>query len=204
MNSTSGRMSRLDAVTLALIATGAVSIGFAVLTAAISRVVEIFGSPVALDLPVHDVPMPGAADAAGLASAEFTEASASFTQLDAGIRWLLVGETMLPALSTVLVCATLWWLGFSLIRQRAFRKSMVPVLATAGLGLIIAGMVGPLLGGIARAEAVKALPAPVSDPFWTFLVQLDLSPIGWGIALALVAAAFEVGQRMQKDMEGLV
>jgi len=197
-------MPLAEAVTLGLVATGAVSIAIAALTGAVGRAIEIFSSPVAVDMPVHDAEVPALAGAAGVASAEFTESTVSFETLDAGVRWLLLGETVLPALATIMVCMTLWWLGFSLIRQRAFRRSMVPVLATASLSLIVAGMIAPLLGGIARAEAVKALPEPASEMFWTFLVRLDASPIGWGIALALIAAAFEVGRRMQRDTEGLV
>lgn len=197
-------MPLAEAVTLGLVATGAVSIAIAALTGAVGRAIEIFSSPVAVSMPVHDAEVPSLAGAAGVTSAEFTESTVSFETLDAGVRWLLLGETVLPALATIAVCMTLWWLGFSLIRQRAFRRSMVPVLATASLSLIVAGMIAPLLGGIARAEAVKALPESASDLFWTFLVRLDASPIGWGIALALIAAAFEVGRRMQRDTEGLV
>lgn len=197
-------MPLAESVTLGLVATGAVSIAIAALTGAVGRAIEIFSSPVTVDMPVHDAAVPALAGAAGVASAEFTESTVSFETLDAGVRWLLLGETVLPALATVMVCMTLWWLGFSLIRQQAFRRSMVPVLATAAMSLIVAGMIAPLLGGIARAEAVKALPETASDLFWTFLVRLDASPIGWGIALALITAAFEVGRRMQLDTEGLV
>lgn len=197
-------MPLAEAVTLGLVATGAVSIAVAALTGAVGRSIEIFSSPVTMNMPVHDAPMSALADVVGVASAEFTESSVSFETVGAGVRWLLLGETVLPALATIIVCMTLWWLGFSLIRQRAFRKSMVPVLATAAMGLIVAGMIAPLLGGIARAEVVRMLPESASAPFWTFLVQFDAAPIGWGIALALIAVAFEVGQRMQKDTEGLV
>ena len=35
-------------------------------------------------------------------------------------------------------------------------------------------------------------------------MNLDLAPIGWAFGLALVAAAFQIGTRMQKDTEALV
>lgn len=204
MKSGRGGMPMLEAVTLGLVATGAVSIAVMALTGAIGRVMEIFGPSVAVGLPVHDAPMAALADARRVASAEYSDSVVTFESLDAGTRWLLVGETALPALATIIVCMTLWWLGFSLIRQSAFRKSMPVVLASSALGLIVAGMIAPLLGGIARAQAVELLPASASDMFWTFLVRFDPSPIGWGIALALIAAAFEVGQRLQRETEGLV
>jgi hypothetical protein len=99
---------------------------------------------------------------------------------------------------------SLWWLGLSLIRQRAFRKSMAPVLATAAIALIVAGMIGPFLGAIGRAQVVDGLPASVAGNFWTLLYELDPAPLGWGIALALIVSAFEVGRRLQRETEGLV
>lgn len=200
----SRRMPMAEAITLGLVATGAVSIAVASLTGAVGRAIEIFASPVSVDLPVHDATMTGLTDAAGVASAEFTESTVSFQTLDAGTRWLMFAEVGLPALATIVVCMTLWWLGYSLIRQRAFRRSMVPVIGAAAVALVAAGAFAPLLGGIARAQAVEQLPASTSDAFWTFLVTLDPAPIGWGIALALIASAFEVGRRLQRDTEGLV
>jgi hypothetical protein len=196
----------VEGVTLGLVATGAVSIGVASVFGAVSAGIEIFGSPVSVSLPVQGMRMDSLTDADGIAAAEYTQSLVSFDTLDAGTRWLLLAEVALPALATVVVCAALWWLGLSLIRQRAFRKSMVPVLATASLALIVAGMIAPLLGGIARAQVVEHLAAFGADTrnFWMLLVEVNPAPIGWGIALALVATAFEVGQRMQRETEGLV
>lgn len=206
MSNRSGRPSFSEAVALGLVATGAVSIGIASVVGAIGAGIEIFGSPVAVSLPVEGVQMTSLADASGVAAAEYTQSLVSFETLDAGTRWLLLAEAALPALATVAVCAALWWLGLSLIRQRAFRKSMVPVLATAAFTLIVSAMIAPLFGAIARAQVVERLTAAGADTsgFWMFQYQLDPAPIGWGIALALVATAFEVGQRLQRETEGLV
>ncbi|MFC4137587.1 MULTISPECIES: hypothetical protein [unclassified Microbacterium] len=203
MISRTGRPSMAEAITLGLVATGAVSIAIAAVMGTIGAAAEIFGSPVPVLLPVHDAPMGSLADVAGVASASYAESVVSFETLDAGTRWLLFGERALPAVATIIVCMSLWWLGLSLIRQRTFRKSMVPVLGTAAIALVVAGMVGPFLGTIARAQAVELLPAS-ADQFYAFLYELDPAPIGWGIALALVVSAFEVGRRLQRETEGLV
>ena len=144
--------------------------------------------------------------AEGVTSAEYTQSLVMIETMDAGTRWLLLAEGALPALATVLVCVSLWWLGLSLIRQRAFRRSMAPTLGTAAIALVVAGMIGPLLGAFGRAEVVKELSASGADTseFWAFLFSANLAPLGWGIALALVATAFEVGQRLQRETEGLV
>jgi len=196
----------IEAVTLGLVATGAVSIGVAAAVGAVGAGVEVFGAPVAVDLPVRDAQMGSLSDAAGVSAAEYTQSLVSLEAVDAGTRWLLLAEAALPALATVIVCMSLWWLGLSLIRQRAFRRSMAPVLGTAAIALIVAGMIGPLLGGIGRAQIVEQLDLAGADTsqFWEFLVSMNLAPVGWGIALALVATAFEVGQRLQQDTKGLV
>ncbi|MDP3950374.1 hypothetical protein [Microbacterium sp.] len=206
MDTRNGRPSLSEAVALGLVATGAVSIGIASIFGAVGAGIEIFGSPVSLSLPVDGAEMTSLADADGVAAAEYTQSLVSFETLDAGTRWLLLAEVALPALATVIVCAALWWLGLSLIRQRAFRRSMVPVLATAAFALIVTTMIAPLFGAIARAQMVEQLAASGADTegFSLFLYQLDPAPIGWGIALALVATAFEVGQRLQRETEGLV
>jgi len=206
MDNRSARPSLSEAVALGLVATGAVSIGVASVFGAVGAGIEIFGSPVPVSLPVDGEQMASLSDADGIAAAEYTQSVVSFESLDAGTRWLLLAEAALPALATVIVCASLWWLGLSLIRQRAFRRSMVPMLATAALALIVTGMTGPLFGAIARAQVVEQLAASGADTegFWMFLYQLNPASIGWGIALALVATAFEVGQRLQRETEGLV
>ncbi|WP_426188095.1 hypothetical protein [Microbacterium sp. TWP3-1-2b2] len=206
MDNRSAHPSLSEAVALGLVATGAVSIGVASVFGAVGAGIEIFGSPVPVSLPVDGAQMASLSDADGIAAAEYTQSVVSFESLDAGTRWLLLAEAALPALATVIVCASLWWLGLSLIRQRAFRRSMVPMLATAALALIVTGMTGPLFGAIARAQVVEQLAASGADTegFWMFLYELNPASIGWGIALALVGTAFEVGQRLQRETEGLV
>lgn len=206
MDNRNGRPSLSEAVALGLVATGAVSIGIASIVGAISRGIGLFGSPVPVSLPVNGAEMVSLAGADGIAAAEYTQSVVSFETLDAGTRWLLLAEVALPAMATVIVCMSLWWLGLSLIRQRAFRRSMVPVLATAAFALVVTGMIAPLFGAIGRAQVVEHLAASGANTggFWFFLYELNPASIGWGIALALVATAFEVGQRLQRETEGLI
>jgi hypothetical protein len=53
-------------------------------------------------------------------------------------------------------------------------------------------------------EDITASDPDVADIFWPFLLEFDLSAVGWGFALALVAGAFSIGARLQRDTEGLV
>jgi hypothetical protein len=66
---------------------------------------------------------------------------------------------------------------------------------------MVGGVLGPLVYSFARAEAVQYLDAPELMP-WGLVI--DLGPFGWGLALAVIVAAFQLGERLQRDTEGLV
>ena len=68
-------------------------------------------------------------------------------------------------------------------------------------------MLGGLLSQAVRANAFREVSQElglVSAGVPTFEMSIDLAPLGWGLALAVVAGAFEIGQRLQRDTEGLV
>jgi hypothetical protein len=68
-------------------------------------------------------------------------------------------------------------------------------------------MAGGLLGQAVRANAFSEIVSELdleSAGLPGFEMTVDLAPLGWGFALAVVAGAFEIGQRLQRDTEGLV
>ncbi|UNK71412.1 hypothetical protein [Microbacterium sp. H1-D42] len=208
MTGNTGRpVSRADGFGLGLIATGAVSVGIAALVAVIKGAFEVFGSEVAVRMPVTGGAVSSLAGVDGIRSADYSQADVTFTTLSAGARWMLLLEGALPALATIGVCAVAWWLGVSLIRGRAFRKTMSTTIGIAACLVVAGGMFGQLCGAIGRAMIVDRLGSDdpsIYDTFAVFSIDLDLAPLGWGFALALIAMAFATGQRMQRDTEGLV
>jgi hypothetical protein len=75
------------------------------------------------------------------------------------------------------------------------------------------GMFSPFLHAISNAEVVKFLGDGVvanhdngfnEEGLILFGILVDLSPLAWGLALAVVAAAFEFGERLQRDSDGLI
>lgn len=200
------RVSLGEGVTLGVIATGAVSVGIAALVAIAQRAITVFGDSPTIAMPVIGGDVEGLDGVADVTAAVYTSADVTFTALPADVGWLLLLEGALPALATIGVCAIAWWLGVSLIRAKPFRASMPAAIGTVAC-LVIAGGLGQLAGAWGRALLVEDLAATdeaVTDVFWTFLLQLDLAPVGWGFALALVTMAFEVGARLQRETEGLV
>ncbi|WP_345544684.1 hypothetical protein [Microbacterium jejuense] len=200
-------VSRAEGFTLGLIATGAVSVGIAALVAIVQRAIGVFGDSPTVPMPVTGGDVEALDGVADVTAATYTAADVTFTSLPTGVSWMLLLEGALPALATIGVCAIAWWLGVSLIRGRPFRASMPAAIGIVACLVIAGGLFGQLAGAWGRAMLVEHLSATddaVTDVFWIFLVQLDLAPIGWGFALALVATAFQLGTRLQRETEGLV
>ncbi|GAA5091970.1 hypothetical protein GCM10025760_19910 [Microbacterium yannicii] len=200
-------VSLAEGITLGLIATGAVSVGIAALVAIVQRAIGVFGEDPTVAMPVTGGDVEALDGITDVTAAVYTSADVTFASLPTGVSWLLLLEGALPALATIGVCAMAWWLGVSLIRARPFRTSMPAAIGVVACLVIAGGLFGQFAGAWGRAMLVEDLTATnpdVTDVFWMFLMQLDLAPVGWSFALALVAAAFQIGTRLQRETEGLV
>ncbi|HWS50497.1 MAG TPA: hypothetical protein VN241_05765 [Microbacterium sp.] len=200
-------VSRADGFALGLIATGAVSVAAASVVSMIQSAFGAFGEEVHVRMPVTGGEVTALEGIAGVSSAQYAAADVVLTTVPAGARWLLFTEGALPALATIGVCIVAWWLGVSLMRSRPFRNSMSWAIGIAACLVVAGGVFGQLSGAVGRAVIVERLAAShpaVTDVFWTFLIDLDLAPVGWGFALALIAGAFSIGSRLQRETEGLV
>lgn len=209
MNRSSGYpLSRADGFALGVVATGAVSIALAALVAVVRGAYEVFGANVPVRMPLAGNVGDGALEGvAGVRSAAYSQADVVFDAVPGGARWMMLLEGALPALATVGVCAVAWWLGVSLIRGRPFRTTMSTTIGVAACLVAAGGLFGQVAGAVARAMIVDALAAEdpsVYDAFVAFQLDLDLAPLGWGFALALIATAFAAGSRLQRETEGLV
>lgn len=128
--------------------------------------------------------------------------------LPSGARWLLWGEQALPTFTGLAIAVAVAWLALALLRGRPFTRAFPWVLAAVAIVVMVAGVASQLVGAIARAETVAFLgdPRVFTDEggFAAFSLSLDLGPIGWGLGIALVAAAFSIGTRLQRETRGLV
>lgn len=162
----------------------------------VMRVAGLGSGPVELT----GVPTSGP-QSAGFAGATFDSVTLTVAELSAGGRAFLMGAAALSWLLVIGICATLAWLSL-----RVFLGKPFGAVATWGIGgvailVFFAGIGGPLLHGMAVQRAVLGLGV---EQLPTFLVEVDLAPLGWALALAVVAGAFEIGQRLQRETEGLV
>ncbi|MBD8063241.1 hypothetical protein [Oceanitalea stevensii] len=143
-------------------------------------------------------------------AAWYDSATLSVANLPDSARWLFAGHSAVMALSVVGVSLALLWLALRVLRTRPFGRSVTAALVTSALLIIIGGTAAQLLEAAGRAAVVDHLGPAVTggagsgESLLAFGLSVDLAPISVGMALAVVALAFQIGARMQRDTEGLV
>lgn len=196
-----------EGFSLGIIATGAISVAVAALVAIVRGAYAIFGSAPTVRMPVTGGDVPELSGVPEITAAAYASADVTFSALPGAVSWMLWMELALPALATIGVCIVAWWLGVSLMRARPFRRAMSTAIGVVAVLVMVGGVLGQVLGAFGRALLVDdlAVTSPeVTDVFGIFLLELNLAPVGWGFALALVAGSFAIGARLQRDTEGLV
>lgn len=155
-----------------------------------------------------------AARSDAVVDASYETAALTMTGLPSGARWLLATEYALPAIAALTIGIAVAWLGILLLRGRPFVRSLPHVIGVAAVAVMISGIGSQVAASAARAAVVEFLGAAEitggdrgDGPYEGLMawnLGLDLSPLGWALGLALVAAAFQIGTRLQRDTEGLV
>ncbi|WP_261166964.1 hypothetical protein [Microbacterium sp. Marseille-Q6965] len=204
-STTTRPLSRGDRIALGIIATGAAAVAIIALAAIVIAAVDAVGRTVTVtNLSFVDAPL---APPTGAASARYESAAVTLAAAPASIRSMLFLEGALPALATIGTCAIAVWLGLGLIRSRPFTRGADAALFAVASIVMAGGIGGQVAGAVGRAETTALLertnPA-MEGIFSTFLLNLDLAPVGWGFTLALVGGVVGVGRRLQRDTEGLV
>lgn len=204
--STSTRARRAANLTekfiLGAIAGGAAAIAIVDLVFLVQRIVDLVTpGPTVLTGAVLNRPIDVASESSAVTAASADTVTLTVTELPGAAVAALVAAAVVGTLLTVGICAVVAWLCVRVLLAKPFVRS-----ATWGIGIVailvlLAGLGGPLLTGIAHAEAAQALDITELAPF---MVTVDLAPLGWTFALTVVAAAFEIGQRLQRDQDGLV
>ncbi|GHD80545.1 hypothetical protein CLV85_0600 [Salinibacterium amurskyense] len=162
-------------------------------------------------LPIENSSSPELADGVSpISSATYDSVTLAIDAPPTVVRWIIVSETALSALLTIGLSVIVYFLGTRLLKQRPFARSATWATLAAAILVIAVGMFTPLIQAILNAELVKFLGDGVlatngtGEGLVIFEIILDFSPLAWGLALGMVAGAFEFGQRLQRDTDGLV
>jgi hypothetical protein len=183
-------------------ASGAALYGAVVLiTGVFGTIAALSAESVTLPQPV-DATIPGstATDGTTLAEGTFRMSDITVTGLDAGVRALLAGSRVLDLSVHLTVAIGVILLCFALVKGRPFIPLMRRMLIVISMTVIVGGLLGSGLLGFANMEIAHSL----DRAEFPMVANIDFTAAIVGVALALVAAAFELGERLQRDSEGLV
>lgn len=153
-----------------------------------------------------DAPLPGAASAgtAVLTSGSYATAEVTVGRLSALPRFLLTLEASTALATALLVSATVAYFCWSVLRRRPFNRPVFTLVALVGYALVLGTVLGQGFGGLGRMIAAGELNSGPAEGFWPLAVLVDLGPAGTGLVLLVAAAAISLGQRLQRDTDGLI
>lgn len=202
--STNYKLSRSDAAALwFFIAVGAV-ISVWVTVLAIARIVEV--------LPNTDVTVMGwFADTEGTApigpggsdvAVQLDRAVLTVPTLQPAALWAIVIQQVILVFAVIIVTGALIWLTHNFIRGTFFSRRNTVLVATAGVVGFVGYTAVPFFGNMAANGAFARL----SDySFDNVIMTVEpFSMVVIAFLIALVGTVFSIGERLQRDTEGLV
>jgi hypothetical protein len=197
-------VKRSDAIGLWIFMATGVGIAIWAVCSAVARVIEV--------LPNHDVPVlaefsgttadaPVGVDGAPVAI-ELDRAVITAPSLPTASLWALVIQQVVIVVAVVGVVVCLVWLARNVSRSVVFSRTNTVLVTTAGFTGIVAYFTVPFFGNMAANGAFAVLSERTFDN-----VVLSVQPFPLILAAfvaALLSTVFAVGERLQRDTDGLV
>ncbi|SEE66825.1 hypothetical protein [Ruania alba] len=210
MNDTPPAVSRADRIVLIVVAAGAALIALAALVGLAVGTIETT-TATALEIDGLELANPSSpeflATAGQVSEARYQDVTLTLTDPPAAVRAFTWAARLCAALVTAGVAGSVAWLAWRTASGRPFVRSARVAVTVAAIVMIRGGLFGDLFSGLARAETVTLLDADRSGTEEGFLLTIfesDFASVGWGLTLAVIATVLMLGERMQKDTEGLV
>lgn len=152
-----------------------------------------------------DAALPPAASAgtAALEGGRYATAEVTVSGLSDLPRFLLTLEASTSLATTLLVSATVAYFCWSVLRRRPFNRPVFALVALVGYALVLGTVLGQGFGGLGRMIAAGELNSNPTG-FWPLATLVDLGPAGTGLVLLVAAGAIHLGQRLQRDTDGLI
>ena len=150
-----------------------------------------------------------------VSEARYESVTLTVTSLPVSARWPFAAQSAVTALAVVGVALALLWLALRVLRDRPFGRSMTAALVASAVLIAVGGTASQLLGAAGNGAVVDHLGTAITggadtarpegyEGLTSYALDLSLAPVGVGMALAVVALAFQIGARLQRETEGLV
>ena len=111
------------------------------------------------------------------------------------------------ALTVIAVVLAVLLLCIRLLRGVPFNRDLTGWVTGAGIALIVGGALTQLVLWLSRQEMLATIAPTVRSNNWRMpssAIDIDLIPLACGAVLCIIAIAFRIGQRLQRDTVGLV
>lgn len=187
----------------------AIALAYAVVTVigSISQLLQTLNSTgmhITLDANSPVPPDAAGSGTATILSGSFVGADLIVTGASSTARALLGTGILITGIMHITLAVAFALLCLSLIRGRPFTRSMTWLLSAASGILIIGGMLGQGFIAFAQFMVASELTGDSLQGAFPIAAHINFLPILVGIGLGAVASAFDIGQRMQRDTDGLV
>ena len=149
---------------------------------------------------------PGAGDEPGIISAGFDTARIVATGLSDATRLVLGAGTIITALTILVVGGAIAWLLALAASGKPFRRSLRVSTRAAGTALTFGPLLALGLTGLGQmwaADELRHLADDVLVPGFSVPLLAFAIPVV-GLAVLALSYVFDVGERLQRDTEGLV
>ena len=133
----------------------------------------------------------------------FTYATVVVTGLPGSVVTYIVVAAVATILTEVALCGAVAVLAWRMLQHRPFRRSLTRTVGFAGLVLAIGGLLSQGATSLAGSTTASLLNRN-DHTFWPVAGRFDPTWIVFGVVLLIVALAFEYGERLQNETDGLV
>jgi hypothetical protein len=195
----------------------------------VSTVISDFTSrSISVSLPVNEFwpTLPAGATITGgptalVTSGGFSSAEVFVSGLDTAARAWLAGSSLLQGATVIMIAVVVVTLSSTILRNDPFQPAVARGIRLLGVTVIGGGLGWQICSGmgesLASSQVLQLGSAELKNvitwdnintiigfPQPTPHIQVDFWPIGVGLVMLVLAAAFRYGERLRRDTDGLV
>jgi len=152
----------------------------------------------------HALPAAAHGGKATIVSGGYESAAVTITGAAAGVVVIATISSIATVLTKVALASVIAVMAWRILRGSPFRRSVALAVTIGGAVLLIGGILAEVSPALGNALAATELNGSGRFGFWPLAGRFDPTTIVIGVVLLLVGLAFEYGERLQRDTEGLV